>query len=189
MTTHVSDRGHRAPAVRSAGRVTLIVVGVALLVVGVVLLFHPTAAARTLALLIGLALVLSGCLELAGARGDRTRWGSVVLGLVLVAGGLVLALWPGITLWALAVVTAVTLIVHGALRVGTAATARRAIPGWGWLLLAGAVNVIVGVLALVWPQATVLVLSVLFGVQVLLCGGFLLAAGLLTPRSAAHTSA
>jgi uncharacterized membrane protein HdeD (DUF308 family) len=187
MTTHVSDPASRTSAPRSPGRAVLIAVGVALLAVGVVLLFNPVAAARTLALLIGLSLVLGGCLELAAARSDRTRWSSVALGLVLIVGGIVAAFWPGITLWALAVITAVTLIVHGAVRVGIAVTARDTLPHWGWLVLAGAVNVLVGVLALAWPEATVLVLSLLLGIQVLMFGGFLLAAGLVLPRSTAAT--
>jgi uncharacterized membrane protein HdeD (DUF308 family) len=188
MTTHTSHRGHRTSpgSSSSTGRTALIVLGVAILVVGVLLLFNVTAAARTLALLIGLALVLSGCLELAAARADgTTRWGSALLGVVLVIGGLVAAFWPGITLWFLAVITGVTLIVHGAVRVGIAVTSRATLPGWGWLALAGAVNVIVGALAIVWPQATVFVLSLLLGVQVLFFGGFLLIAGLLIPRSTA----
>jgi uncharacterized membrane protein HdeD (DUF308 family) len=37
-------------------------------------------------------------------------------------------------------------------------------------------NLIVGVLALVWPAATVLVLSLMVGIQILLFGVFLLVA-------------
>jgi uncharacterized membrane protein HdeD (DUF308 family) len=96
--------------------------------------------------------------------------GSVVLGAVLVVGGVLAAFWPGVTLWTLALITGLSLIVHGAGRVGLATVARRDVPGWPWLLALGAVNVLVGVLAIVWPEATVLVLSVIFGLQVTFLG-------------------
>jgi uncharacterized membrane protein HdeD (DUF308 family) len=50
-------------------------------------------------------------------------------------------------------------------------------PGGGWLALAGAFNVVVvGVLALSWPEATVAVLSVILGAQIVVFGLLLLAA-------------
>src|SRR4051812_50119028 len=102
MSTGISDRDHGAPPEQSSrlGRTALFVCGGLAFVVGVVLLFNPTAAARTLALLIGLALFLGGCPELAGTAATRRRWGAGLLGLVLGVGGLGAAFWPRITLWA-----------------------------------------------------------------------------------------
>jgi uncharacterized membrane protein HdeD (DUF308 family) len=182
MSTAVPPRSAATPAERAVrlGRIGLVVLGVAALVVGVVLLFNPDVAARTLALLIGLGLVLGGCLELAGREATGSgRAGSVVLGAVLIVGGLVAAFWPGVTLWALAVVTGISLLLHGVGRMFLAFSARREVHTWGWLALAGAVNVVVGLLAIAWPEATVLVLSLLLGVQVLAFGGFLIGAAFL----------
>jgi uncharacterized membrane protein HdeD (DUF308 family) len=44
------------------------------------------------------------------------------------------------------------------------------IEGWGWLLFGGALSVVVGLLALAWPDATILVLGVLLGVRMLFFG-------------------
>src|SRR3954465_626178 len=182
MSTAVPPRSVATPAERAPrlGRIGLVVLGIADLVVGVVLLFNPDVAARTLALIIGLGLVLGGCLELAGREATGSgRAGSVVLGAVLVVGGLVAAFWPGVTLWALAVVTGISLLLHGVGRMFLAFSARREVHTWGWLALAGAVNVVVGLLAIAWPEATVLGLSLLLGVQVLAFGGFLIGAAFL----------
>jgi uncharacterized membrane protein HdeD (DUF308 family) len=158
-------------------RVVIGLLGVAALVIGVVLVFNPVAAARSLALLLGLSLVIGGLLEIAVGSDTGNRRGlSFVLGAVLVIGGILLVLWPGITLLALAWITGLSLIVHGAARVGVAVVAREEIPGWGWLALAGAVNVLLGVLAIAWPEGTVLVLSVIFGVQIAMFGVLLLVA-------------
>jgi len=185
MSTAVPPRSAGAPTERAMrlGRAGLVVLGVAALVVGVVLLLNPDVAARTLALLIGLGLVVGGCLEIAGREATgSSRAGSLVAGVVLVVGGLVAAFWPGISLWTLAVITGLSLLLHGVGRIALAFAARHEVRTWGWLAVAGAVNVLVGVLALAWPEATVLVLSLLLGVQVLAFGGFLIGAALLLPH-------
>jgi uncharacterized membrane protein HdeD (DUF308 family) len=171
------------------GRIGLAVLGVAALVVGVVLLLNPDVAAHTLALLIGLGLVVGGCLEIAGREATGSgRVGSVVVGAILIVGGLIAAFWPGVTLWTLAVVTGISLMLHGLGRLFLAFSARREVRTWGWLALAGAVNVVIGVLAIVWPAATVLVLSLLLGLQVLAFGALLIGAAFLMapPDRARH---
>jgi uncharacterized membrane protein HdeD (DUF308 family) len=67
--------------------------------------------------------------------------------------------------------------------------ARDEIPGWGWLVLAGAVNVVIGVIAIAWPQATVLVLSLILGAQIAVFGLLLLVAAFVHPGArGAHTA-
>jgi uncharacterized membrane protein HdeD (DUF308 family) len=192
MSTAVPPRSAGASTERAMrlGRISLVVLGVAVLVVGVVLLLNPDVAAHTLALLIGLGLVLGGCLEIAGREATgSSRVGSVVVGAILIVGGLIAAFWPGVTLWTLAVVTGISLMLHGVGRLFLAFSARREVHGWVWLALAGAVNVVIGVLAIVWPGATVLVLSLLLGLQVLAFGALLIgAAFLLAPADHARHS-
>ena len=147
-------------------RVVVGVLGAATLVVGVVLLFNPVAAAHTLALLIGLAFVVGGLLEIAAGWDSGRRWASFVLGAILVIGGILAAVVAERHLVTVALITGLSLIVHGAARVGIAVVLRHEIPCWGWLALAGAVNVVVGVVAIAWPQATVLVLSLILGLQI-----------------------
>jgi uncharacterized membrane protein HdeD (DUF308 family) len=177
MTANVSaPTTGAAPRKHGGLRVVVGLIGLAALVVGIVLLFNPAAAARTLAWLFGLALVIGGLLEVASGWDSGRRASSLLLGGVLVVGGLLAAFWPGVTLWTLALITGLSLILHGAGRIGLAVAARHEIPSWGWLALAGAVNVIVGVMAVAWPEATVLVLSVILGIQIALFGLLLLAA-------------
>jgi uncharacterized membrane protein HdeD (DUF308 family) len=177
MTAGVSSSYSGAPPARYSGaaRTGIALLGGAAVVIGLVLMFDVVAAVRTIALIIGLALVVNGCLEIAVGWDSGHRLRGVVLGGVLVAGGLVAAFWPGVTVWTLAVLTGLSLLLHGIGRIAVAFADRAEIPGWGWLALAGAFNVVVGILALSWPEATVRVLCVLLGIEVVVFGLLLLA--------------
>jgi uncharacterized membrane protein HdeD (DUF308 family) len=141
--------------------------GVASAVVGVILMLDLVAAARTLALLVALGLVLTGLGELVSAGRYRSTLG-IVAGAVLVLGGVLAVIWPGITLWVLAVVVGIDLIIAGVARIMGALSLR--VEGWGWLLFGGVLSVAVGLAALVWPDATVLVLGLLLGIRMLFFG-------------------
>jgi uncharacterized membrane protein HdeD (DUF308 family) len=185
MTADVSRPYSGAPPARHSGsaRTGMAVLGVAALVVGGVLLFNPYAAVRTLALLLGLALVVSGCMEIALGWDSGRRATSFVLGAILIIGGVLAAFWPGVTVWSLAVLTGVSLLIHGIGRIALAFVGRAEISDWGWLALAGAFNVVVGILALAWPEATVVVLSLILALQVLTFGACLVAAAFLLSGS------
>ena len=178
-----------SPSNHTGLRIAVGVLGAATVVVGVALLFNPVAAAHTLALLIGLAFVLGGLLEIAVGWESNRRALSIFLGAVLIIGGLLAAFWPSVTLWTVALITGLSLILHGIGRVGLAVVAREEIAGWGWLALAGAFGVVLGVVAIAWPQATVLVLSLILGAQITIFGLLLLVAAFWRPAAAPQASA
>jgi uncharacterized membrane protein HdeD (DUF308 family) len=186
MTANVSSSQAMAgPSGHTGVRVLIGLLGAATLVVGVVLLFHPVAAAHTLALLICLAFLLGGLLELAVGWNSQPRWPSLLLGAVLLIGGVLAAVWPRPTLFTVALVVGVSLIVHGGTRVGIALLDRDELPNWGWWVLAGALNVVAGVIAIAWPKVTVLVLSLILGAQIAAFGLLLLVAVFVRPHERA----
>jgi uncharacterized membrane protein HdeD (DUF308 family) len=157
-------------------RVLVALIGLVALAVGVVFLFHPDVAARFMTLLIGLGFAAVGLLEVA-ARAEGPRRGSaVMLGAMLVAVGVLAVVFPKATLLTLALIVGLGLIAHGAAQIVVSLVGRHEIPGWGWLVAAGAVNVALGAVALVWPKLTVVLLSVILGVQILLFAYLLLIA-------------
>jgi uncharacterized membrane protein HdeD (DUF308 family) len=182
MTANVSStQAKSAPSSHTGMRVLIGVLGGATVVAGVVLLFHPVAAAHTLALLICLAFILGGLLELAVGWNSQPPWPGFLLGAILVIGGVLAAVWPRPTLFTVALVVGSSLIVHGGTRVGLALIDRDQSPGWGWSVVAGALNILVGVCAIAWPQATVLVLSLILGAQIVAFGLLLLVAVFVRP--------
>jgi uncharacterized membrane protein HdeD (DUF308 family) len=191
MSANLSSPYAGAPSTGRSGlaRTAMAVFGGAAVLLGIFLLFNPFAAVRTLALLLGLALVVSGVMEIALGWESGKRNSSLVLGAILVVGGLLAAFWPEVTVWTLALLTGVSLVLHGIGRIAVALMARSEIPAWGWLALAGVLNVVAGVVALVWPEVTVLVLSFILGLQVLAFGVCLLVVAFAGSRSGAPRTA
>lgn len=146
-----------------------LLLGIAATIVGVILVIDVFTAVRTLALLVGLSLLLTGLLDLLGFDRFTSRWLGVLAGIISIVAGVLAIVWPGVTLWAVAVVAGVGLIATGVLRAIGAITSRGR-DGWGWVLVGGVVSVIAGVLALAWPAATILVLAILLGVRTLFLG-------------------
>ena len=132
---------------------------------------------------LGLALVLGGCLEFAEGWASGRRGSAVAVGEILVVGGLLAAFWPKATLWTIAPIAGLSLVLHGIARLALAVMARAEIPGWGWHAAAGVVNILIGIAALVWPQATILVLSLVLGFQILIFGVILLLAAFFAGRT------
>lgn len=180
MTASVSDRYAGASSSRHTGvRIAVAALGLATMVLGVVLLLNPTGAARTLALLLGFAFILGGLLEIAHGWDSPSRWGTVVLGGVLIVGGLLAIAWPDSTLRVIALIAGISLMAHGVGRFMLALVARHETKGWMWLAAGGVLGFVAGVLALAWPEVTVLVLSLVLGAQVTVLGLFVLAAAFL----------
>jgi uncharacterized membrane protein HdeD (DUF308 family) len=144
-----------------------LLLGVVSAVLGFILMLDLFAAATTLALLVALGLVVTGIGELMTAGRYDSKLG-IVAGVVLIVGGVLAAVWPDITLWVLAVVVGVDFIISGVARIMGALSLR--VEGWGWLLFGGVLSVVVGVLALAWPGATILVLGLLLGIRMLFFG-------------------
>jgi uncharacterized membrane protein HdeD (DUF308 family) len=150
--------------------IVLLIFGIAVTVLGVLLITNPFAAATTLAMLIGVALVVAGVNETLSAAADRDGAAGIAYGLLLVIGGVIALLWPGITLWSLALLIGTFLILAGIVRAGLAAYARRSGQQAGRGLLLGVVLVVIGLIAVAWPAATVFILAVVFGIGMVIQG-------------------
>lgn len=144
------------------------VLAVACVVGGVALTLRPFTSVEVLVLFVGASAVLTGALALASHDPQplMQRWlvggGWIVLGVVILA-------WPGLTIETLAVLVGAGLVAHGVIGVVGALTGlvhdeRTA------TVLEGLTAIVFGVLALAWPDVTVLVVAVLFGARTVLFG-------------------
>ena len=120
-------------------------------------------------------------------RHSENWWLFALRGVLAIAFGVMALLLPGITLLALVLLFAAYAIVGGAFSV--AAGARRPSAGerdW-WTIAAGIAGIIAGVLAVIWPGITALVLLIFIGSWAIVTGALeLVAAYQLRDRIRGH---
>jgi uncharacterized membrane protein HdeD (DUF308 family) len=99
---------------RGENRALIGLVGVVTLVVGVVLIRHPTKAVPVIALLLGLWLIVLGVIRLLRASDQTDRRGPAMFsGLVELVGGIVIVASPHIGVATLALLVGIVFIVRG----------------------------------------------------------------------------
>jgi len=148
-----------------------VLVGIALVVIGVWLMTNVYKSVIVLALLVGISLIIGGIAEIA-AMGGREGVGWLAWlggGLVIVAGIVVLA-WPDITLWVLAVFAGAGLAIAGLVRIVSALEGHRTRDDWLFQLILGAISLVLGAVVLAWPEATLAVLGFLLGFRAVVTG-------------------
>jgi alpha-beta hydrolase superfamily lysophospholipase len=145
-----------------------VVLGLACAAVGVVLIFRPFTSLSVLILLVAAGLIATGIATLAAARRSASRLLPKLAGVAWIAAGVLVLAWPDITTRGLAVVVGVTLIVGGLLDVvaGLRGTTDERLAA----VISGLASMIFGVLALTWPDVTVLVVAIVFGARLVLFG-------------------
>ena len=148
--------------------------GILLVAAGGFLLLRPLTALAVLGVYVGVSCLLSGVADLLAVR-DReepvSRWGVAVPWLWIV-GGLLIALWFGRDVDLLGPAVGILLVISGLV-----AVCRWALrPGIDRAVAAlfGVAQLLFGVLALLWPDATLVVIGVLFGGRTVIFGMLLL---------------
>jgi len=152
--------------------------GLASVALGVTALASHVGALTTLVGVFAISLMYAGAAEIAFAATTRYRtWVGVVAGVASIAASVLALFWPGITLLVLAVILGASLISWGVYRIYLSFSDPILRPR-AVILIEGILLLALGVLALVWPQASVLVLAVLVGVFFIVFGVFSIVSGL-----------
>lgn len=172
--------------VQEARRVTLlsVVLGIVLVAAGILGLVYVWIATITTAILFSWLLLVGGVAALVDAwqrRGHDGFWASAITGVLNLAAGLVILWRPAESLLALTMLVAVFLLFGGFLRLMGAAAGR--VPGMGWMLLHGLVDVVLAVLIIATlPTSSFYVLGTLLSVSLLVDGMALLTLGVAAHR-------
>jgi uncharacterized membrane protein HdeD (DUF308 family) len=158
--------------------------GVVALILGIVVASHAFGSLHALIWLSGLFLVFLGVAQLltVGRGGDRRA--HLVGALVALVGGVVLLAWPGETLKVVAVVAGVTVLAWGGVHV--AAAFGRPHETRTHDLIAGIALIVLGIVMIVWPKATLTLVGLLIGIAAIVWGVTTIAAGLRLRRAGLH---
>jgi uncharacterized membrane protein HdeD (DUF308 family) len=146
--------------------------GIVAIVGGLLLLVNPGAGLRLVKWTLGLFLVGWGVLRLVhaftGRRHDRT-W-LLLSGICVLGAGIVVLVWPGVTLAALGWILIVGGLALAAVDLIGAFADRRRKRHWWLYLLRGLATLILVLVLLVWPSETLTVVRYIAGALLLLWG-------------------
>lgn len=162
-----------------------LVIGILVLFLGMVIVTRPLTSLLLLAVLVGVSAIVSGLLGLAEGEGERAaedaqhaaepprarRWPrgwNRLICVLWILGGLAVLIWLGRSIELLPAVLSVLLILGG---LGSVAGVTRGRVSERVLALASAAaQLVFGILALLWPDLTLLIAAVLFGVRTMVYG-------------------
>jgi uncharacterized membrane protein HdeD (DUF308 family) len=154
-----------------------VLVGLFMIGLGLWMLANLIESVLVLALVIGVSLITGGILDAFVLRSRaRPGWVGWIEGILLVGAGAIVLAWPEITLYALAVSGGLALFLGGLIHVGIA-VAHRHEPGGSFELGLGVLLLVLGGMVLAWPEATLVVLAVLFGIRAVVVGALAVGAG------------
>ncbi len=153
-----------------------LLLAIATLALGIAILTRPTTSLGVMAFLIGAGLIVHGATEavahLWAGRPEAEGWrpARVVLATLWIAAGVVVLGLPGLTVRLLALIVGVGLIVNGVVSVAAALRTEAGPDARAASAAFGVAGIAFGVLALSWPDITLLVVSVVFGARVIMSG-------------------
>jgi len=143
----------------------------------------PPIATLSITILIGWLFLISGVVGLSmtfAAPLTPGFWWSLVSGLLGIAAGLVLLVWPLSGALSLTLVLTAFFIVEGVASIMYALDHRRQLSGrWGWVLFSGLVDlVLAAIIIAVFPGTVLWALGVLVGINMVFGGASLIGIGL-----------
>jgi len=147
-----------------------------MLALGIMLLVWPRAALTLVAVLIGAAVIVAGIVKLheaftASNHSGGMRAGYVAIGLLAIIVGSYLLLHHALSLFLLAFVTGVFFIAHGVADIGAAVSGH--VPGRTLRAVLGVLSIAAGIVMVVWPAISLVLLLTIVAAW-LLCYGLVL---------------
>jgi uncharacterized membrane protein HdeD (DUF308 family) len=142
-----------------------------LLVVAGVLVFSINWTIRELATFIGALFILQGVTTaLTQGIDSRINRTNVFTGLLSIASGILIIVWPSPGITAVAIILGSWLIVSGGIAISASFAARSVLPDWWMVLILGLLEVPLGVLALANPGATLAAIVTVAGIWAVAIG-------------------
>jgi uncharacterized membrane protein HdeD (DUF308 family) len=182
---NLSDESLRGEVKQSGGM--LVFLGIGMVILGFLAIGAPLVTGVSVAIMVGIVVLLGGILQLAFAFKAPSRGSGILLfivGLLTVVCGLYMLGNPIFGLGFLTLLLAAYLIVDGAFEAMHAFQIKPR-PGWGWMLFSGIVSVLLGFMIWrQWPVSGVWAIGLLLGIRILLSGWSMIALGM-TARSLA----
>ena len=162
-----------SPARMAASWKVTLVLGVLTIILGVIVSLHPSGSLNTVAVLLGVLMILSGIFQLVRVfdTNEQHRVWLAIGGLLFLVLGVVLIRHLNLTIAVIGLVIGITWIVQGltGLIAGISGDVR---DGRGWWIAFGVISLIAGIVVAAAPITSLNVLATLVGVLFIVMGIF-----------------
>ncbi|TWI34452.1 HdeD family acid-resistance protein [Paracoccus sulfuroxidans] len=105
-------------------------------------------------------------------------WVPLLRGIAAILFGLLALIWPGLTVYVLLVAFGVYAIIDGVMAIVIAFRRRSSDDNWWAWLIEGLLSIVIGVMALFWPEATALALIIWMAAWAIVAGVFRIVAAI-----------
>ena len=171
----------------------VIIRGVLAIIFGLIALFAPIATAIALAILIAAYAIVNGVFDIIEAirhRGSSSMVPGIVLGAVSIVFGILVLVWPGMSLGILVILVGVWAVIIGIIQI-VASVRHRAVThsGWVWGIIGGALSILFGILVLIWPGTGLVSIIWIIGIWAIVWGITLIILGVQLRKAASTTEA
>jgi uncharacterized membrane protein HdeD (DUF308 family) len=151
--------------------------GLITIAAGIIVLVWPSISLQTIAVIIGIFLLIDGIFELVASiagKGEQGRGLVAILGVISIIAGLYLIKEPFKALNAFVIVVGIWFVVSGVIRFFSAFSQPE---NRGVNIAVGLLDVIAGIIVLVWPNVGLATIAIIVGVVLIVRGLAFTAAG------------
>ncbi|QLE00378.1 HdeD family acid-resistance protein [Galbibacter sp. BG1] len=129
--------------------------GLLLIIFALLIFANPLISAATLAIWFAIIMVVDGIFSIIGAiaswKEQEDKWLILIEGIISIVLGIILFQVPQLTLLVIAYTIAFWFIFLGVSRIAMGIQVRKEIEGEGWIILGGALSVILGIVIIAMP--------------------------------------
>lgn len=161
--------------------------GILILVAGFLAMSAPFVAGLSVAVMVGIMLVVGGLTQIVFTFRTKAGFLAIVVGILAVLAGGYMLMNPGIALASLTMVLAMFLVFSGIMEIILAFQAKPA-EGWGWALFSAIMTLILGIM--IWrqfPLSGTFAIGILVGLKLVFSGMTLMTLGF-AARAAAKSA-
>ncbi|MCU0312300.1 MAG: DUF308 domain-containing protein [Acidimicrobiales bacterium] len=161
-------------------RIIAYTIGALALIAGIVLLFWPDRTITVVARVVGILILVVGfgqAIEAVTTHRKGSYWGLLLLrGVVNLVAGALLLFWPSITVTVIVWLLGIELVLSGILGL-IASTQVPKDMGKSGIVVQALVAIVLGIIIMVWPSATLTVMAVLGAIVLIVLGVMFLVSG------------
>jgi uncharacterized membrane protein HdeD (DUF308 family) len=167
---HPEDEETTAEFISVRAWQTTLFLGVATVILGLIVSFHPSGSLNVIAVLVGILMIISGIFDLIRVfdAAEQHRVWLGIAGLLYVVIGVVLIRHLHLTVAFIGLIVGLTWIVQGLSALFGGVVGSR--EGRGWWIFFGVVSLIAGIVVVADPISSVTVLAVLLGIWFIVMG-------------------